>query len=71
MGKVETACYDFTDDNLNLMKVVESSPGGLKTLWEKGKLLIMSNFPFSHSVFNRFMLKTHKNKGLFGKGLIS
>ena len=24
----------------------------LKTLWEKEKLLVMSNFSFSHSVFN-------------------
>ena len=26
----------------------------LKTLWEKEKLLIMSNFSFSHSVFHPF-----------------
>ena len=26
----------------------------LKTLWEKGKLLVKSNFPFSHSVFYPF-----------------
>ena len=26
----------------------------LKTLWEKEKLLVMSNFSFSHSVFNPF-----------------
>ena len=27
----------------------------LKTLWKKEKLLIMSNFSFSHSVFDRFL----------------
>ena len=26
----------------------------LKTLWEKEKLLVTSNFPFSHSVFYPF-----------------
>ena len=26
----------------------------LKTLWEKEKLLVTSNFPFSHSVFHPF-----------------
>ena len=29
------------------------STGLLKTLWEKEKLLVMSNFSFSHSVFLR------------------
>ena len=29
----------------------------------------MSNFSFSHSVFKRLVLWTHKNKGSFGKGL--
>ena len=38
-------------------------------LWEKEKLLFMSNFSFSRSVFKRLVLQTHKNQGLFGKGL--
>ena len=33
-------------------------------------MLVTSNFSFSHSVFKRLVLQTHKNKGLFGKGLI-
>ena len=33
-----------------------SSPKGLKTLWEKEKLLVTSNFSFSHSVFRRLMM---------------
>ena len=33
------------------------------------KLLVMSNFSFSHSVFKRLVLHTCKNQGLFGKGL--
>ena len=37
--------------------------------WEKEKLLVTSNFSFSHSVFKRLDLQAHKNQGLFGKGL--
>ena len=53
----------------NLTEMAESSPNGLKTLWEKAKLPIRSNFSFSLSVFKRFVLQTRKNQGLFGKGL--
>ena len=35
------------------------------------KLLVTSNFSFSHSVFKRLQLQTHKNQGLFRKGLNS
>ena len=38
-------------------------------MWEKEKLLVTSNFSFSHSVFKRLVLQTRKNKGLFGVGL--
>ena len=51
------------------MKIAEISPNGWKGLWEKEKLLIMSNFSFSHSVFKRLVLQTRKNQGLFGKRL--
>ena len=40
-----------------------------KKHWEKEKLLITSNFSFSHSVFKSLVLQTRKNQGLFGKGL--
>ena len=33
------------------------------------KLLVTSNFSYSHSVFKRLVLKTSKNRGLFVKGL--
>ena len=49
--------------------MAESSPTGEKTLWEKEKLLVSSNFSFFHSVFKRPVLQTRKNQGLFGKGL--
>ena len=51
------------------MKMAEGPPKGLKTLWEKEKLLVTSNFSFSHSAFKRHVLQTRKNQGLFGKGL--
>ena len=51
------------------MEIAESSPNRLKTLWEKEKLLVTSNFSFSRSVFKRPVLQTCKNQGLFGKGL--
>ena len=35
----------------------------------KVKLLVTSNFSFSHSVFKRFVLQKRKKKGFFGKGL--
>ena len=52
-----------------LTKMAESSPNGQKTLWEKEKLLVTSNFSFSLSVFKRPVVQTRKNQGLFGKGL--
>ena len=49
--------------------MAERSSNGYKTLWEKEKLLVTSNFSFSHCVFKRLTLQTRKNQGLFGKGL--
>ena len=53
------------------MKTAESYPNGWKTLREKEKLLVTSNFSFSHSVFKRLVLQTSRNQGLFGKGLMN
>ena len=41
-----------------------------KTLWEKEKLLVTSNFSFSYSVFKRLVQQTRENQGLFGKDII-
>ena len=38
-------------------------------MWEKEKLLVTSNFSFSHDVFKKSVLQTRKNKGLLGNGL--
>ena len=40
-----------------------------KQCGEKKKLLVTSNFSFSHIVFKRHVLETCKNQGLSGKGL--
>ena len=49
--------------------MAENYLNGQKTMWEKEKLLVTSNFTFFHSVFKRLLLQTRKNQGLFGKGL--
>ena len=54
----------------NLIKMAGSFLKELKTPWEKEKLLVASNFSFSHGVFKRLVVQTHKNQGLFGIGLI-
>ena len=51
------------------MNTAIGSPNALKTRWEKEKLLVTSNFSFSHRVFKRLVMQTRKNQGLFGKGL--
>ena len=45
------------------MKMAESCENYKKTLSEKEKLLVMSTFSFSHSVFKRLILQTRKNQG--------
>ena len=46
----------------------ENSPKWIENTLEKEKLLVTSNFSFP-SAFKRLKLQTHKNQGLFGKGL--
>ena len=41
----------------------------LKTLWEKEKLHITSNFSFSHNVFKSYLLLKSQNECLWSKGL--
>ena len=42
---------------------------GKKTLWEKEKLLVPSNFAFSHNVFHSYISLVHQNAVLCGNGL--
>ena len=39
----------------------------IETLWVKERLLVTSNFSFSHIVFKRLVLQTRKSQGLLGK----
>ena len=52
-----------------LTKMAESFPYGKKTLWEKEKLLVTSNFSFSHCVFKRFVSQGRQKVSLCGNGL--
>ena len=61
---------EFADDNFklcknggNLSKRVENTVG-------KGEIARYEQFLLFHSVFKNLVLQTHKNPGLFGKGLI-
>ena len=47
----------------------ESYPNGLKTLGEKEKLLVSSNFSFSRSVFKRLVFQGRQKVLLCGNGL--
>ena len=53
----------------NLTKMAESCPNGKKTLWGKEKLLVTSNFSFSHSVFKRLVSQGRQKVSLCGNGL--
>ena len=50
------------------MKIAESSLNGKKTLWVKEKLLVTSNFSFSHSVFKRLASNGRQKVSLCGNG---
>ena len=50
----------------------ESYPNGYKTVWEKEKLLVKSNFSFSHCVFKSFKRLVSQGRqkvSLCGNGL--
>ena len=58
---------EFADDNFKYDENGEKFFKRVENLWKKEKLLIMSNFSFSHSVFKRLVQQKSKNKGLFEK----
>ena len=60
---------ESAEDNFNLHENGRMFTKSVENTGEKGKLLIMSNFSFSHSVLKRPVMQTHKNHGLFRKGL--
>ena len=50
--------------------MAKSYPNRYKTLWEKEKLLVTSNFSFYHSVFKRLVSQGHQKVSLCGNGLM-
>ena len=53
----------------DVMKLKNNLLIGQKTMWEKDKLLVKSNFPFSHNVFQDLLQQTGLMLLLFGNGL--
>ena len=53
----------------NLMEMEESYPNRYKTLWEKEKLLVTSNFSYSNSVFKWLVYQGRQKVSLCGNGL--
>ena len=51
--------------------MAESYTNRLKTMWEKEKLLVTSNFSFSNSVFKRLVSQGRQKVSLCGNGLKS
>ena len=53
----------FADDKLNVAKITISLFDSVeKTLWEKEKMLVTSNFSFSHSVFQSLFFMVVKSR---------
>ena len=49
--------------------MAESYSNGLKTPWEKEKLLVTSNFSLSHGVFKRLVFQGRQKVSLCGNEL--
>ena len=60
---------EFADNNFEFDEIGKKFSKRAEKLWDKEKLLIQSNFSFSHGVFKRLVPQLSKNNGLFGKGL--
>ena len=60
---------EFADDNSKFDENGRKFSKWIENTVGKKKLLITSNFFFALSVFKRLVLQTHKNQGLFGKGI--
>ena len=60
---------EFADDNFIFHENSREFSKRIENTLEKQKLIVTSNFFFSHSVFKRLILQICKNQGFFGKGL--
>ena len=54
---------EFADDNFKFDENGRKLFKWVKNSWKTKKLLVTSNISFSHSVFKRLVLQTHKNQG--------
>ena len=57
---------EFAADNFKFDENGRKFSKWVKNTGKKEKLLIMSSFSFSYSVFTRLVLQTRKNQGLSG-----
>ena len=62
---------EFVDDNFKFDENGRKLSKQVETLWEKEKLLVTSNFSFSHSVFKRLVSQGRQKVSLCGNGLKS
>ena len=60
---------EFADDNFEFDENSRSFFRKLENTVEKGDIARYKQFLLFHSVCKRLVLQTHKNQGLFGKGL--
>ena len=59
---------EFADDNFKFDEYARKFAKWVENTVGKGEIARYCSF--SHGVFKRLVLQTHKNQGLFGKGLI-
>ena len=56
--------------SINIQKISRNygiiTEKGFKTFWQKGKLLVLSNFFFCHNVFKSRLLQMHQNASIGG-----
>ena len=60
---------EFADDNLKFDENGGKFSKKVETLCEKDRLLVTSNFSFSHSVFKKLVQQIRRNKDMDGKRL--
>ena len=53
----------------NFTRMADNSQKSVENKFEKGKLLVINNFSFSHLVFKTCNADTCKKQGLFGREL--
>ena len=62
--------HPVTDDNFKFDENVGKFSEKIENAGAKGGIARYEQFLLFHRVFKRLVMHTHKNKGLFGKGMI-